>query len=499
MKRAVLGLVVLATLLCSASITHADDTEIGSWGGTVRPMQSTTVRMSAETVQCVCYRSMARYRVHFRFENSGEPQRLKLGFPFYVGGDTVDPAAGFHAWADGRALPVALEHGTDNGVPTDFFAHEVEFRTGVTTVAVDYLVAATGSNMGGYYGQAARGTPFAGTTGSVAEYYYTLHTGANWAGTIGTAVLRWDLSPDFVGGAVPQASAMLARMSADAEDPEDPEGAAFGSQRRAIANQRVQIGPLSHQWTMRDFEPTQTADGSSAYDVALYALVPSGYDHNEKPNQYCNPEVRASSWLRLDGYEYRADALVDGLPATAWAEDASGSGIGQHVDFKLRGKKTIRELRILPGYAKRPDLFRKYNRPKRLRFDFADGTSKTVALADDPTLQIFPVHTAATSARMTILDVYRGTTRDETYISEVELGTAESPKFESFESLLRSAEPSRAASASVAATLPTAPPTDPPAWRSVVAVLLGAAVLAGVALGTGLLGREPQQDNPPDS
>jgi hypothetical protein len=53
------------------------------------------------------------------------------------------------------------------------------------------------------------------------------------------------------------------------------------------------------------------------------------------------------------------------------------------------------------------------------------------------------------------------------------------------------------ATVSGATHLPTPPATDPPAWRSVVAVLLGAAVIAGVALATALLGREPKQPGEP--
>jgi len=65
-----------------------------------------------------------------------------------------------------------------------------------------------------------------------------------------------------------------------------------------------------------------------------------------------------------------------------------------------------------------------------------------------------------------------------------------------------SAGPSRATSTAIATPAAAAssttssgePSADPPAWRSVLAVLLGAALLAGVAVGTGLLGREPKQE-----
>jgi hypothetical protein len=92
-------------------------------------------------------------------------------------------------------------------------------------------------------------------------------------------------------------------------------------------------------------------------------------------------------------------------------------------------------VRILPGYAKTEALFRKYNRPKALDVEFSDGTKTSFSLADEPSLQRFPVSVDAEWAKVTIADVYKGTTRDETYLSEIEFGTP-APRMLKFDTVL---------------------------------------------------------------
>jgi hypothetical protein len=434
MGRFLFVLALAGALLFPAATALGDDTSIGSWGGAARPMQSTYIRMAAETVQCVCYQRFAEYRVDFRFENSGAGATVRLGFPFYVGGDTNAPPASFRAWRDGEPLPVSIERGTDNGEPTDYYVHTVNFPSGATTVTVDYLVSKTSSNIGDEYALAAKGTPYAAFPGELDDYNYTLHTGANWAGTIGTAVLRWTMSPDFVGWGPAKARSLEARM---AEAESEPEYLGVIRQLDSIESHFTQPDPRTWQYVLRDFEPTETADGASAYDVGFHFFEPSGWDREDNPTRFASPDVAASTSLSTEAEDYPAEDLVDGDPSTPWAEDVKGPGIGQYVDFAFVSAQDVRELRIVSGYAKRPDLFSKYNRPKRLKVDYSDGTSQIVQLADTPSLQRFPAKATAKSARITILDVYRGTGADQTYLSQVEFGTAAAPKFLPFATLLR--------------------------------------------------------------
>jgi hypothetical protein len=427
-------------------------------GGSVRPMKDTTIRMAAETVQAICYARFAEYRVDFRFENSEATKTVLLGFPFAAPWGTEDiytSAAGFRAWQDGVPLAVTLKHGHEGELPVDFYTHTAVFPPGESTVTVSYLVTPDyldGWSEPGNWNEFDGKLPdaFVGESIGAAQYEYTLHTGSYWAGNIGTAVLRWQLADDFGGFGVPDATRFYSEV--DTSDPEympTADEILFG---RIQADYRIPA-PNAYEWVLHNVEPSP-GDPFSPYDIGLYFLTTPDDAQDGAPNLHVNPTAHASSSLELGDFAYPASNLVDGKPSTAWAEGVRGTGIGQWVDVTLPTEKTVRELRILPGYAKRPDLFAKYNRPKRLRFDFSDGTSQTVELQDSPTLQRFPVLTTTRRARVTILDVYRGTTRNETYLSEIDFGQAAAPEFEDPGTLLAAAQAVPSADATPGARAP---------------------------------------------
>ena len=446
MKRNACMAIIAASLwLAIAGIAAADDGPmfvIGS-GGSVQPMKSTTIRMAAETVQAICYSRFAEYKVDFRFENSAATQTVLLGFPFDAPGSPEDhysPAAGFRAWQDGVLLPVSLKHGREAGRPLDFYTHTAIFPPGESTVTVSYLIApdVPGSGPPDVWAEDGVQSPemYRNEWISPGSYDYTLHTGAYWAGDIGTAVLRWQLSDDFIGWGVD--NAIRESSILDTSDPSSMPSPQDLLWSRVQSHFRIPA-PNAYEWVFHNIDPW-LVDSFSPYDVGLQFRTPPLEPQDDAPNCYVTPETRSSSHLELGAFKYPASNLVDGDPSTAWAEGVPGSGIGQWVDVTFPTVRTVRELRVLPGYAKRPDLFKKYNRPKRLRFSFADGTSQTVTLQDAPTLQRFPVESATGDpVRLTILDVYRGTTRNETYISEIDFGQAGAPKFEDPGTLLASA------------------------------------------------------------
>jgi len=495
---------LLLVLLLTAGTAFADDgpMDVTGTGGAVKPMKSTSIRMAAETVQAICYSRFAEYKIDFVFDNSkASTQTVVLGFPFAGPWDSDDyyhPAAGFQAWQDGRPLTVTLKHGSEAEEPTDFYTHTAVFPPGESTITVSYLIAPYTE---GWVAPSAWADEVQDRTPAVYEgewigpssYDYTLHTGSYWAGPIGTAVLSWTLSDDFVGWGIADATRFASEL--DTSDPETP------PTPEQVAHSRIQTNysipaPGTYQWVFHSIEPS-LIDGESPYDIGLQFLTPPA-DTEVADTSYPWPDTKASSSLDLGDHKYPASNLVDGDPSTAWAEGAKGSGIGQWVKVTPWDAHIVEELRILPGYAKRPDLFAKYNRPKRLRFDFSDGTSKTVTLADSPTLQRFPVSASIKSARVTILDVYRGTTRNETYISEIEFGAAAAPTFEDPGALLAAAKSlpsadstpevarlvSAAASASASIALrtakaPAAPiePGTPIGWSLLALVFLGAATI----------------------
>ena len=289
MKRACVAGVIVLVWLALTGVAVADDGPLRfiSDGGSVRPMKNTAIRMAAETVQAICYSRFAEYKVDFRFSNSSAgTQTVLLGFPFsapyaepVVPPDRFYAPAAFRAWQDGKPLAVALARGTENDESVDYYTHTAVFPPGESTVTVDYLIS---PNLGG--GQSlseftdqtdglVTSSPLAYKNEPVGEgeYRYTLHSGSYWSGTIGLAVLRWTLSPDFVGWGIEQETTY-----STAEDTSDPDNL---PDSETLKSDRIQSGyttptPHSYQWTLRDFEPELNGDGYSPYDIGLLYLAP---------------------------------------------------------------------------------------------------------------------------------------------------------------------------------------------------------------------------------
>ncbi len=475
--------------LWAASPVMANDSALGGVGGAVRPITVADIRMESEAVQIVAFSRYAAVRVDFRFVNSGRERKVKLGFPFELPYEKADPsdlpaAAAFHAWQDGLPLDVTwtgrsrVGAGTA-GIPVGYFVHEATFKPGVTMIRVEYL-AEPNSQVP---------TPdipdppdrYKGVMSSKASYEYWVHTGAGWAGTIGRSVVSFRLSPDFQGWGIDAAQRMAAT---------EP-GLPKGGDDILLGYKRPDAS--TYEWIFSDYEPTIVKGGVlSKYDVSLHYFQPNWYRQNYKeagPSEWTPDRVvkaQASSRLKLGEYEYPAEAAFAGL-TWAWAEGVPGPGAGEWVKATFAGRRHISEIRVLPGYAKSPALFRKYNRPKTLTVAFSDGTSKLIRLADDPTLQRFPVSTDATWAKVTLGGVYRGTTRDETYISMLDFG-ATSRGFASFEQVTGEKQGGAAPAEATSSGLDGAPspPASPATGRAaivaaagVVAVAIGVILIAG--------------------
>ncbi len=488
MRRTLAALIVLVLVAAVPVVANANDTAVGGVAGSLTPLASTDIRMESETVQVRMYGGYAAVRVDFRFVNGGEPQTVKLGFPFRVAseqetedGSPVSPAAGFRAWQDGQPLEVTLESGMDGVEPVDYYVHEVTFPAGATMVSVEY-VADPGATVGDPPGTAERPSWDPGPGGYYAWHDYWVHTGAAWAGTIGASVLRFSATSDFNGWDVEGAIEGYAESL-------DARGDTLGGE---LSRDYTQPEARVWQWVFRDFEPTPEPDriySWSPYDIRLPYYV-SAMDERDAPPEYLRTrvaDVQASSELVLGEFEYSAFNAALGV-STAWAEGAGGSGAGEWVKVFYGAPREVGEVRILSGYAKRPDLFAKYNRPKTLKLLFSDGTETTVTLADHPGLQRFPVRATAEWVRAEIVDVYRGTTRDETYLSLIDVGSS-SEDFMSYEALMAEAVgalPSEEATEPAEETT-TSPepaeeePAEEPAWFWWVA--LGAAVVFGGTVG----------------
>ncbi len=432
-------LIGLAAIFALALLLHppralANDTAVGGIGGDVYPLSSTDIRMEAETVQAVCYREFAEYRVDFRFVNQGDAQTVRLGFPFVV---TVTDQFGmgnapiaFRAWQDGEPLAVTLGRGVSqedlmsSNAPLGYYLHEATLPKGETTITVSYLARPTIS-AGSRFDLTPPEFAVLSVTGWSAHHDYWLHTGAGWAGSVGKAVVRYHLADDFDGWAVDVTADEARAMGG---------GGGYNTTR---PESYVKLDSRTYQWVFEDLEPTEADDVVLAFTTPVIGpnlgiAYPPGYGAlagTGGTSGRLGPNTGIAA-----GWE-----AIDGSPATAWGFAAPGTG--GWIRAEILGDQDLREIRILTGKNDALDSFERYGRPKRMKVTLSDGTSEVISLADQPALQKFAISGKAEWVRFEVLDIYPGTETADTYISEIGFGTEPAPSFGQFSELIAAQAP----------------------------------------------------------
>jgi hypothetical protein len=441
-----LASILVAALGFAPSSAFADTTALGGVAGDLYPTANNDIRMEAETVQAICYRYVAEFHVDFEFVNSGDAQTVQLGFPYlapapYTG---VTPPIGFQAWQDGVPLEVSLAPSTSAPTtiatgPTppveSYFLMKASFPPGKTMIAVSYVAQPTWFG----YNRLPASTPADVTAlsieGRAAKYDYWLHTGAGWAGTIGKAVVRFQFADDFDGWAV----------DAKASDPAVKASHILPPTTKPETYTRSDASAL--EWVFEDLEPTEADDIVLAFSGDAFEMLQSQVildQHGEMPAAYGALPVPITASGNL-AYHYSRDdpsAAKDGW----WAVDSSlvnpwgvpAPGKGAWIKLGVQGDHNLKEIRILPGSIVDAASFMRYGRPKTMRVTLSDGTSSTISLKDEPSLQRFPISGNAEWLKLDILDIYRGTESDDTYISLIDLGTEPAPSFLPFAELISS-------------------------------------------------------------
>jgi hypothetical protein len=402
---------------------YADDGRVGGEPGNVRPVTSEHIRMESETVQVIAYGGFAEYLVDFKFMNSGAPEKVRLGFPFALDDKTGDSPSialgGFQAWQGDTPLKVSATEGFDGPYESGWYEHAATFPTGVTFIRVRYV--SRPSVTAGVADLKATPAEYAGLYGATAWYPYVLHTGAGWQGTIGRAVVRYTFSDDTRGWALGSAGL--------SEDTPGTTPAGFSRSGRRF------------QWILEDFEPALDAEtAQSPYDIALFYNQGFGAIQEPWKPDWIKPLASGASassespLIEWDSAKFGAQNAIDSDPVTAWlSKPGSAGGRGETLHVDLGETRAVREVRILPGYARLPQDFADHARPKRATLIFSDGTQVAITLADEPTVQRFPVNVHCSSATLRIDDVYPGDTFQNVGISEIEFGEHAAPSFESYD------------------------------------------------------------------
>ena len=133
--------------------------------------------------------------------------------------------------------------------------------------------------------------------------------------------------------------------------------------------------------------------------------------------------VTASRTLPDDeGVSYAEQNTQDHKQSTVWVEgDTSGSGLGDWIQFDFDGEVTLTSFRVWNGNFYSYDFWNRHNRIKELELEFSDGTKQVITLTDEmaPELVTLEKPVKTSSVKMKIKGIYRGSTFNDTVISEV--------------------------------------------------------------------------------
>ena len=142
----------------------------------------------------------------------------------------------------------------------------------------------------------------------------------------------------------------------------------------------------------------------------------------ERINNSIIDDIELSSSLSLENNESSVKALLDNRLDTMWIEGAPGNGIGEYLNIVFDEAHAMNGVEIYHGNRVRPDIYEKYNRIKKVRLIFSDGTTKEYELQDsffESSKIEFVEPVTTTMVKIEILDVYQGTTYKDTCISEI--------------------------------------------------------------------------------
>ena len=146
-----------------------------------------------------------------------------------------------------------------------------------------------------------------------------------------------------------------------------------------------------------------------------------------KANPFTTDYTQASSVLPHDQYEnylhYDPELVADGDFATAWCENASGTGTGEWVSINCNSEKWTHGVRIVNGYPRRDDIYYRNCRCKEVRIDLSDGYSTQVTLDDlynGWQAVDFGDYHKTSYIRLTIVSVYQGSEWEDTLVAEMQ-------------------------------------------------------------------------------
>lgn len=144
-------------------------------------------------------------------------------------------------------------------------------------------------------------------------------------------------------------------------------------------------------------------DGGVRY---VYRAAPGPSGPNEVRLDSGMVLTASSRLFSAAGAGYGPDMLVDGNPATPWAEGKEDEGAGSWATITFPATATLDSLTVYNGFQERR-AFLKHNRVKVLELEFSDGTTRRETLADTRKPQVIELGGQETRfVRLTVREVY---------------------------------------------------------------------------------------------
>ena len=375
----------------------ADDAPVvPTQSGNVTPVFNKDIQMKSEIIKIVLHPEYYSVEVSYVFVNTSAKQDVTMGFPNHEGGIYSEPIKDFKAFESGKAFTIYTKMGEkqDTTIPLyigrDYYeCFDINFKAGETKLITNNYTQKYEYN----YEDTRR------------EAAYILKTGKYWKGKIESVKVFVDYS-------------YMSKV-----DIEPRMAYSVWEYKDTVSYSGIQITPA----------PQKTTGGIA--EMEFTNIEPDFDIHIVKSPPFLKYAF-ASSTLKSSNELYEAEHLIDNDPKTIWAEGAAGSGIGETIGIEFGSGRMgeegtyINKIGITNGLVSDKTLFYKNNRVKKILLTVSEMTETDFnpvemefELKDDMKMQYItlPKSYLAKSIMIKIIEVYKGTTYDDTCISEVQV------------------------------------------------------------------------------
>ena len=195
-----------------------------------------------------------------------------------------------------------------------------------------------------------------------------------------------------------------------------------------MTSRRVVLAPtVSHEKRIIEMTVTTFSAGIIAIAASLLFVSPAAHAAWVEPSSV----LASSSYPDSEGVSYAASNVADHKVSTVWVEGQEGSGLGSWVQLDFPEEREITSLTIWNGNWYSWDFWNRHNRAKEIEIELSDQTVHKFTLKDEkvPETISLPSAVRVSWLKIKIKGIYRGSTFNDTCISEVVVNDSRSHEF----------------------------------------------------------------------